>query len=67
MPHHSVLFKIIQDTPEAHSYFHVDTSTALNCICRTVQQQVFYREYQALVKNKIVHASSDLIAISVLR
>ncbi|KYM81471.1 hypothetical protein ALC53_08066 [Atta colombica] len=26
----------------------VETSTALNCICRTMQQRAFYREYQAL-------------------
>jgi len=45
----------------------VETSTALNCICRTVQQRTFYCEYQVLVKNEIVNTSSKIFAISFLR
>jgi len=37
----------------------VETSTALDCICRTVQHRAFYREYEALIKNEIVNTSSS--------
>ena len=42
----------------------IETFIALNCICRTVQQRAFYREYQALVKNEIVNASSNILSLS---
>ncbi|KYM79367.1 hypothetical protein ALC53_10162, partial [Atta colombica] len=41
-----------------------EVSTALDCICRTVQQRAFYREYEALVKNEIVNTSSNILSLS---
>jgi len=66
MPH-SVLF--IQGSPRAHGiYFRVPRwniyRLKLYYICRTVQQRAFYREYQALIKNEIVNASSDILSLS---
>jgi len=68
MLHHSVLFKIIQGAHREHAVSTfvslVGTCTALNCICRTVQQRAFYREYQTLVKNEFVNASSNMLSLS---
>jgi len=41
----------------------VETSIALDCICRTVQQRAFYREYEALIKNEI-NTSSNILSLS---
>ena len=41
-----------------------EVSTALDCICRTVQQRVFYREYEALAKNEIVNTSNNILSLS---
>ena len=41
-----------------------EVSTSLDCICRTVQQRAFYREYEALVKNEIVNTSSNILSLS---
>ena len=40
-----------------------EVSTALDCICRTVQQRAF-REYEALAKNEIVNTSSNILSLS---
>ncbi|KYM75545.1 Galectin-4 [Atta colombica] len=42
----------------------VETSTTLDCICRTMQQRAFYREYEVLVKNEIVNTSSNILSLS---